>query len=99
VDGDFLAAFRDEASDHNERTTIVVAQAGRTPVAFTLVAGLVARRIVCRVVEGSEVSAGERVGLIRFGSRVDVDLPGGAAPAVAIGERVVAGETPLARLR
>jgi phosphatidylserine decarboxylase len=98
VPGDFLAAFKDEASDHNERTTIVVAPPSGAPVAFTLVAGLVARRIVCRTAEGRPLLAGERVGLIRFGSRVDVDLPPGAAPAVAIGDRVKAGESPIARL-
>ena len=98
VDGDFVAAFRDEASDHNERTTIVVMPEGGAPVPFTLVAGLVARRIVCRVAPGRAVAAGERVGLIRFGSRVDVDLPPGALPSVAVGERTVAGETVLARL-
>lgn len=95
--GKFLAAFKDEASEHNERTTITVdGEAGR--VAFTLVAGLVARRIVCRVTEGRLLAAGERVGLIRFGSRVDVDLPSGAVPAVRVGDRVVAGETILARI-
>jgi len=98
VDGAFLAAFKDASSDHNERTTIVVAPEAGSPVAFTLVAGLVARRIVCRTVEGRAVRAGERVGLIRFGSRVDLDLPPGAAPAVALGDRVVGGETVLARL-
>jgi len=97
VDGDFLAAFKDEASDHNERTTIVIERTGAPPVAFTLVAGLVARRIVCRTRAEAAVAAGERVGLIRFGSRVDVDLPAGSRVAVAIGDRVVAGASVLAR--
>jgi phosphatidylserine decarboxylase len=98
VAGEFLAAFKDEASEHNERTTIVVSPQSGAPVSFTLVAGLIARRIVCRTREGNMLSAGERVGLIRFGSRVDVDLPPGTSPAVRIGERVVAGESVLARL-
>lgn len=98
VDGDFLAAFKDEASDHNERTTIVIERSGRPAVAFTLVAGLIARRIVCRTEAGADVAAGQRVGLIRFGSRVDVDLPAGSRVAVAVGDRVVAGTSVLARL-
>jgi phosphatidylserine decarboxylase len=97
--GRFLAAMKDEASEHNERTTIVVRTPGGTAVGFTLVAGLVARRIVCRVAAGRELRAGERVGIIRFGSRVDVDLPEGATPAVGIGAHVTAGETVIARSR
>ncbi len=96
--GRFLAAMKDEASEQNERTTIVVASPGGVDVRFVLVAGLVARRIVCRVAAGTPLSVGDRVGIIRFGSRVDVDLPAGAEAAVAIGERVVAGETVVARL-
>jgi len=96
VSGRFLAAFKDDASEHNERTAIVVADGTRT-VRFVLVAGLVARRIVCKVRPGQRLGAGERIGLIRFGSRVDVDLPPGVRPAVALGQRVVAGETVIAR--
>ena len=98
VAGDFLAAFKDEASDHNERTTIVLERPDGAALAFTLVAGLIARRIVCRTEAGREIAAGERIGLIRFGSRVDVDLPPGTSVAVSIGDRVVAGATVLARL-
>ena len=94
--GRFLAAFKDEASEQNERATIVLATE-RGELAFTLVAGLIARRIVVRVGEGQAVAAGERIGLIRFGSRVDLEVPPGAAPAVRIGERVAAGESVLAR--
>jgi phosphatidylserine decarboxylase len=94
--GRFLAAFRDEASEQNERATLRLSTA-RGEVAFTLVAGLIARRIVVRVKEGQTVRAGERIGLIRFGSRVDLDLPPGAASAVGMGERVTAGESVLAR--
>jgi phosphatidylserine decarboxylase len=95
VPGRFVAAFQDAASEHNERTSIVV-DPGGAPVRFTLVAGLIARRIVCRVQPGRALAAGERIGLIRFGSRVDVDLPPGAAPVVRVGDRVVGGETVIA---
>jgi len=86
-----------EASEQNERTTIEVQPLSGAPVRFVLVAGLVARRIVCRVAAGRELFAGERVGIIRFGSRVDLDLPAGTEPAVGVGDRVVAGETVVAR--
>jgi phosphatidylserine decarboxylase len=95
--GRFLAAMKDQASEHNERTTIEVRPADGAPVRFVLVAGLIARRIVCRVEPGRELASGERVGIIRFGSRVDVDIPQGATPAVEVGQRVVAGETVIAR--
>jgi phosphatidylserine decarboxylase len=95
--GLFFAAMRDEASEHNERTAIIVETPDGNPVRFVLVAGLVARRIVCRVAAGSALDAGERVGIIRFGSRVDLDLPAGATLAVGVGDRVVAGETVVAR--
>jgi phosphatidylserine decarboxylase len=89
--------MRDEASEHNERTAIIVETPDGSPVRFVLVAGLVARRIVCRVAAGRALDAGERVGIIRFGSRVDLDLPAGATLAVGVGDRVVAGETVVAR--
>jgi phosphatidylserine decarboxylase len=94
--GQFLAAYKDSASEHNERASIRLRD-GRSELTFTLVAGLVARRIVCRVVPGQVLRAGERVGLIRFGSRVDVTPPPGYAPRVKVGERVMAGETVIAR--
>jgi phosphatidylserine decarboxylase len=97
--GRFVAAMKDEASEHNERTTIVVQPKDGPPARFVLVAGLVARRIVCRVAEGRELEAGDRVGIIRFGSRVDVDLPEGVVAAVRVGARVVAGESVVARRR
>ncbi len=96
--GRFFAAMRDEASEHNERTAIVVQPRDGPPVRFVLVAGLVARRIVCRVAPGRALQSGERVGIIRFGSRVDLDLPAGAVSVVRTGDRVVAGETVVARL-
>lgn len=95
--GRFMAAFHDAASEHNERTEIAL-QGERVPLRFVLVAGLVARRIVCKVEEGQPLRAGQRVGVIQFGSRVDVDLPPGAEPRVAVGDRVKAGETIVARL-
>ena len=95
--GKFLAAFKSTAPTQNERTAIVLDAGGRR-VVFTLIAGLIARRIVCKVVPGQRLSAGERVGLIRFGSRVDVELPLDYEVAVGIGQKVVAGETILARL-
>jgi len=96
VRGRFLAAFREAASEHNERTAITV-ETGRGPLALTLVAGLIARRIVCKVVQGQQVAVGERVGLIRFGSRVDLHLPPEARVEVRVGDRVRAGETVIAR--
>lgn len=96
IRGRFLAAFKHEASEANERAVLTVRPDGESPVRFVLVAGLVARRIVCRVVPGDVLRAGDRIGLIRFGSRVDVDVPEGYAIRVRMGERVVAGETVLA---
>jgi len=98
VPGRFRAAYRDDAPECNERAEIDLGL-GDGSLRFVLVAGLVARRIVCRVKEGQQVTAGERVGLIRFGSRVDVDLPGEFEPVVRRGERVVAGRTVVARRR
>lgn len=94
--GRFLAAYKDDASEHNERVEILICD-GERRISFTLVAGLVARRIVCRVRPGDRVEAGQRIGLIRFGSRVDLALPPGVAVPVEQGQRVVAGETVLAR--
>jgi phosphatidylserine decarboxylase len=95
--GRFLAAYKDEAQEHNERVTLSLA-AGERRFSLNLVAGLVARRIVCKVVAGQTVHLGERVGLIQFGSRVDLTLPPGCLLAVRQGQRVVAGETVIARL-
>ncbi|HXV75451.1 MAG TPA: phosphatidylserine decarboxylase [Candidatus Polarisedimenticolaceae bacterium] len=95
VAGRFLAAWRDDAGEHNERVTIVVNGAD-TELRFVLIAGLIARRIVCRVHVGQRLERGDRVGLIRFGSRVEVLLPPGCEPRVRRGDRVVAGETVLA---
>ncbi len=97
VPGKFLNADLDKASDDNERQYFIVEAADGTRVAFTQIAGLVARRIMRFVEEGARVGAGERIGLIRFGSRVDVYLPAGYVPNVLVGQRAVAGETVLAR--
>ena len=96
--GKFFNADLDKASLDNERNSLVIAAAG-SRVAVVQIAGLVARRIVCFVREGQPVGAGERFGMIRFGSRLDVYLPDGVAPLVAVGQTAIAGETVLADLR
>ena len=93
--GKFLSADLDKASADNERNSLVIAT-NATRVAVVQIAGLVARRIVCFVREGQPVGAGERFGMIRFGSRLDVYLPEGVAPLVAVGQTAIAGETVLA---
>jgi len=96
--GKFFNASLDKASEHNERCSYAMATPDGRPLVWVQIAGLIARRIVCRVKEGDELRAGERFGLIRFGSRLDVYLPAGVAPLVRVGERSVAGETVLARV-
>ena len=98
IAGKFLNASLDKASEDNERQHILVEGLDGTRIGFTQIAGLVARRIVPFVKSGDMVAAGQRIGLIRFGSRVDVYLPAGTAPAVTLGQRAIAGETVLARL-
>ena len=95
VPGKFVNADLDKASEDNERQHLLVEGANGLRVGFTQIAGLVARRILSFVKEGDLVEAGERVGLIRFGSRVDVYLPAGTAPRVLLGQRSIAGETVL----
>jgi phosphatidylserine decarboxylase len=97
--GRFVNASLDKASLDNERLAIRLTPADEPALAFVLIAGLVARRIVCPLYEGQLVAAGERIGLIRFGSRVDVYLPPPYVPLVALGQRMVAGETVLADRR
>jgi phosphatidylserine decarboxylase len=96
--GTFLSADLDKASEDNERNAFVI-MAGTARIAVVQIAGLVARRIVCFVPKGATVGAGERIGMIRFGSRVDVYLPEGARPLVAEGQTAIAGETVIADLR
>ncbi|MEX0838859.1 MAG: phosphatidylserine decarboxylase [Parvibaculum sp.] len=94
--GLFLNADLDKASDANERNSLVIERADGEQVVVVQIAGLVARRIVCDVAEGIDLSAGERFGIIRFGSRLDVYLPAGAVPLVAVGQTSIGGETVLA---
>ncbi len=95
--GIFLNADLDKASEDNERNGIVIDTAGGR-FGVVQIAGLIARRIVCFVRQGEIVGVGDRLGLIRFGSRVDVYLPGAARSLVTIGSKAVAGETVLAEL-
>ena len=96
--GLFLNAELDKASEDNERNSLVI-DTGTGQIAVVQIAGLVARRIVSFVKEGDELVAGERFGLIRFGSRLDVYLPLSARPLVGVGQNAIAGETVLADLR
>ena len=98
IAGKFLNASLDKASEDNERQHFLMIANDGTMMGFTQIAGLVARRIVPFVKTGDTVAVGQRVGLIRFGSRVDVYLPAGVAPKVTLGQRAIAGETILGRL-
>lgn len=93
--GKFLNAELDKASTENERNGLVI-DSPNGQVAVVQIAGLVARRILCWAESGENIAIGERFGLIRFGSRVDVFLPRGAVPRVALGQTAVAGETIIA---
>jgi phosphatidylserine decarboxylase len=93
--GLFLNAELDKASTDNERNSVVI-DSRHGKVGVVQIAGLVARRIVCWVHASEPVDAGERFGLIRFGSRLDVYLPEGASPRVAVGQTAIAGETVIA---
>ena len=98
ISGKFLNADLDKASEENERQHILVESREGLRVGFTQIAGLVARRILPFVKPGDIVATGQRVGLIRFGSRVDVFLPAGTAPRVILGQRALAGETIIAEV-
>jgi phosphatidylserine decarboxylase len=98
IAGKFLNADLDKASEENERQHFLIERDDGVRIGFTQIAGLVARRIVAFVKEGDVVDNGQRIGLIRFGSRVDVFLPAGTAPRVIKGQRCVAGETVIAEL-
>lgn len=98
IPGQFLNADLDKASEENERQHILIERADGARIGFTQIAGLVARRIVPFVKPGDTLAAGQRVGLIRFGSRVDVYLPAGTDPKVLLGQKVIAGETILAEI-
>lgn len=96
--GKFLNASLDKASSDNERNSLCIEMADSRQIAVVQIAGLVARRIVCFVEDDQQMMTGERFGLIRFGSRVDVYLPDGVSPLVSVGQSMVAGETVLADL-
>jgi phosphatidylserine decarboxylase len=96
--GKFFNASLDKASEHNERNSLSLRCADGTIIACVQIAGLVARRIVLKKKEGDRLLAGQRYGLIRFGSRVDVYLPAGVPSRVSVGQRMVAGETIIAVL-
>ncbi|PUB19181.1 phosphatidylserine decarboxylase [Yoonia sediminilitoris] len=96
--GKFFNASLDKASEHNERNSLCLQMADGRQIAVVQIAGLVARRIVCFIEKGAQLQTGERFGLIRFGSRVDVYLPDGVNPMVAVGQGTIAGETVLADL-
>jgi phosphatidylserine decarboxylase len=99
VPGSFLNASLDKASDENERRALVIATGSGVEIGVVQIAGLIARRIVTFVSEGDSVGIGERFGLIRFGSRVDLYLPPEHGPLVAVGQRAVGGETVFADLK
>jgi len=94
--GKYLNASLEKACEDNERHAILMETNAGNNIAFVQIAGLVARRILCWAEDGKEMKAGERFGLIRFGSRVDVYLPKGVNSLVAVGQRAVAGETVIA---
>ncbi|HEX2255356.1 MAG TPA: phosphatidylserine decarboxylase [Afifellaceae bacterium] len=96
--GKFFNADLDKASEHNERNSVLFQLADGTVVPTVQIAGLVARRILCWTGEGARLGRGERFGMIRFGSRLDVYLPAGAEVTVLAGQRAVGGETVIARL-
>lgn len=96
--GKFFNASLDKASIHNERMAVAMRSKNGDVIGFVQIAGLVARRIVCKLRTGQDVRQGERFGLIRFGSRVDVYLPPSAEVRVTLGQRTVAGETVLATI-
>ena len=91
--GKFLNASLDKASVDNERNSLVIQMEDGRNLAVVQIAGLVARRILCEVNEGRHIKTGERFGMIRFGSRLDIYLPEGVQPMVTIGQSTIAGET------
>ena len=96
--GKFFNASLDKASEFNERQEVLMTMSNGKEVAFSQIAGLIARRIVCDLKEGQEVKAGERFGIIRFGSRMDIYLPKGVNPLVSVGQTMIGGETIIADL-
>lgn len=98
IPGKFVNADLDKASEENERQHVMIERGDGLMLCFTQIAGLVARRIVPFIKPGDMIAGGQRVGLIRFGSRVDVYLPQGTEPRVLLGQKVYAGETVLAEV-
>ena len=96
--GSFVNASLDKASEANERNALAIRLPDGRDVAVVQIAGLIARRILCHVREGQPVAAGQRFGIIRFGSRTDLYLPPGVAPLVEVGQTMVGAETVIATL-
>jgi phosphatidylserine decarboxylase len=96
--GSFLTASLDKASDDNERNAVALRLSDGREIAVVQIAGMIARRIVCDLREGDAVRAGQRFGIIRFGSRADLYLPEGVRPLVAVGQTMIGGETVIAEL-
>jgi phosphatidylserine decarboxylase len=96
--GRFLPAYRTEAGDLNEYTEVTVDHHGQ-PIVVRQIVGVLARRIVCRVKEGETVHTGDRFGVMKFGSRMDIFVPASAEIAVKVNDKVVGGVTVIARLR
>ncbi len=96
--GKFVSASLDKASVDNERNSLCIDLPDGRKLAVVQIAGLIARRIVCFTKTGQSLRTGDRFGLIRFGSRLDVYLPAGVAPMVALGQTMIAGETVIADL-
>jgi phosphatidylserine decarboxylase len=94
--GTFVNAALDKASEDNERNALAIRLATGEDIAVVQIAGLIARRIICEAKEGQAVLAGARFGIIRFGSRTDLYLPEGTLPLVAVGQRMIGGETVIA---
>jgi phosphatidylserine decarboxylase len=97
VKGDYIVAFDHKSSDRNERTIIGI-EGLNFKILFKQVAGFVARRIVCELRQGTNVLAGEKFGMIKFGSRVDVILPVNSEIKVSVNQKVFGGETILAEV-
>ena len=98
IPGKFVNADLDKASEDNERQHVLIERNDGLRICFTQIAGLVARRIVPFIKPGDIIASGQRIGLIRFGSRVDVYLPAGTEPKVLLGQKTIAGETVLAEV-
>jgi phosphatidylserine decarboxylase len=96
--GAFVNAILDKASEANERNALALRLSDGREIAVVQIAGLIARRIICDLREGDAVLAGQRLGIIRFGSRTDLYLPEGVRPLVAVGQTMIGGETVIAEL-